>query len=392
MINENIKTNLDKYLSLYSDGLNIPAISVAILNCSGIQYENHIGYQRKSDNIKLNNKSIFKIASMTKLITTICIMKLIEENKLKINTPVKELFPEIRDVKVIKESSNGIRYETINNDLKIHHLLTHTAGYAYEIWDENINSLVEKEHLESMFSGNLEFLKAPLVHQPGEKWTYGISTDWLGIIIEKISGINLESYMNKVIFDPLGMIDTSYQVNLKQADRIVSCYKKEEGYFSEIISDYSKEKARTSIGGGGLISTLHDYSKVLTMLLNEGKVGDEIFLNKSTIDEMFKNKIDNIKMRVLQTTNDSISKNLDLYPEVSKSWGYGLMINDEETNSGRPKGSVGWAGLFNTYFWIDKANDLAGLIFMQFLPFADKKAVQLLYDIESVIYLNNTKG
>ena len=128
MINENIKTNLDKYLSLYSDGLNIPAISVAILNCSGIQYENHIGYQKKSDNIKLNNKSIFKIASMTKLITTICIMKLIEENKLKINTPVKELFPEIRDVQVIKKSSNGIRYETINNDLKIHHLLTHTAG------------------------------------------------------------------------------------------------------------------------------------------------------------------------------------------------------------------------------------------------------------------------
>ena len=81
---------------------------------------------------------------------------------------------------------------------------------------------MEKGHLESMFSGNLEFLKAPLVHQPGEKWTYGISTDWLGIIIEKISGINLESYMNKVIFDPLGMIDTSYQVNLKQADRIVS--------------------------------------------------------------------------------------------------------------------------------------------------------------------------
>ena len=151
MINENIKTNLDKYLSLYSDGLNIPAISVAILNRNGIQYENHIGYQRKSDNIKLNNKSIFKIASMTKLITTICIMNLIEENKLKINTPVKELFPEIRDVKVIKERSNGIRYETINNDLKIHHLLTHTAGYAYEIWDENINSLVEKGHLESMF-------------------------------------------------------------------------------------------------------------------------------------------------------------------------------------------------------------------------------------------------
>ena len=118
MINENIKTNLDKYLSLYSDGINIPAISVAILNCSGIQYENHIGYQRKSDNIKLNNKSIFKIASMTKLITTICIMKLIEENKLKINTPVKEFFPEIRDVQVIKKSSNGIRYETINNDLK----------------------------------------------------------------------------------------------------------------------------------------------------------------------------------------------------------------------------------------------------------------------------------
>ncbi len=128
------------------------------------------------------------------------------------------------------------------------------------------------------------------------------------------------------------------------------------------------------------------------MPLNEGRVGDEIFLNKSTIDEMFKNKIDNIKMRVLQTTNDSISKNLDLYPEVLKSWSYGLMINDEEKNSGRPKGSVGWAGLFNTYFWIDKANDLAGLIFMQFLRFTDKKAVQVLYDIESVIYLNNTKG
>ena len=368
----------------------VPAISAAIISSKEIIYKNSFGYSDLESKKPIAEDSVFRIASMTKAITSTCIMQLIEKGELSLQSKLRNFFPEVSGKKILKgfDSENNHIYEETLNDINIKHLLTHTSGFAYEIWNENIKKLVEKGELSSAFLGNDEFLKAPLVFNPGTDWTYGIGIDWLGVLIEKISGVSLQKFMTENIFKPLGMKDTAYDINDNLRERLVKIYgRSDQEYFEIPFTD--PEKSSFYSGGGQLVSTVDDYSLFLRIFLNGGLYKGKQIISKESVKIMSKNHTGETLMTELKTSEPEFSNDVNFFPSITKSWGLGFMINNEAIPDGRAKNSLAWAGLFNSYFWIDKKNDMAAIIMMQMLPFFEEKAVQTLTDFEAAIYKKN---
>ena len=365
----------------------IPAVSAAVVAHDKNIYEGHFGYSDLSKNSLVDEKSLFRIASMTKAITSACIFQLIDKNLLNLDTQLKEYFPEIADRKVIEgfdENGEAI-LKDVTNDITIGHLITHTSGFAYEIWNANIAKLVEKGDLVSAFSTSDEFLKAPLIFEPGTSWEYGIGIDWLGVLIEKISECSLQDYMKKNIFEPLEMDDTSYDLSEEEHHRVVNVYGRNGSDYQEMPFSIPKQSAFYS-GGGNLISSLDNYSKFLKVFLNSGKSNGAEILSSSSTESMLSSLNREVLMTKMPSVAPMLSNDVEFFPQSSKSWSPGFMINHDDIESGRPKLSAGWAGLFNSYFWIDRQNNIAGLILMQMLPFADEGCINTLQLFETSIY------
>ena len=380
------KEIIDQVLSKAIEN-NCPAISASVLSPKENLYRGDFGLADVATGKSVQKDSIFRIASMTKAITSTCIMQLIEKEKLSLNTKLKDFFPEVANQKIIDgfNKKNEATYSEANSDITIQQLLTHTSGFAYEIWNENIAALVEKGDLTTAFYGDDKFLKAPLSFNPGTAWEYGIGIDWLGVLVEKISDMTLQDYMKDNIFSPLGMDDTSYDVPKEKIERLVKVHSRNEEEYLEMPFD-PPEKSDFYSGGGNLVSTLSDYSSFLNMFLNQGKSSEGRILQKTSVDLMLTSHTGELLMTSMQTSAPILSNDVDFFPDTDKSWGLGFMINNEDIENGRPKGSAGWAGLFNSYFWIDPKNKIAAVILMQMLPFAEEGCLKTLKDFEKSIY------
>ena len=200
----------------------VPAISAAVMSRDSNLYKGHFGFKDLENKNPVDDNTLFRIASMTKAITSTCIYQLIDRDILSLDTNLKDFFPEISDKKVIQgfDDNGDPILSDVSNDINIGHLLTHTSGFAYEIWNESIAKLVERGDLQSAFANNDEFLKAPLIFEPGTRWEYGIGIDWLGVLIEKISECSLQEYMHTNIFEPLEMASTSYDLVKSKHSRV----------------------------------------------------------------------------------------------------------------------------------------------------------------------------
>ncbi len=380
------KERIDQVLSESVES-NCPVISASVLSSDTTLYRGDFGLADVSSGKNVEKDSIFRIASMTKAITSACIMQLIEKDKLTLDTKLKEFFPEISERKIIdgfNEKKETI-YSEASSDITIQQLLTHTSGFAYEIWNKKIAGLVEKGELATAFSGDKEFLKAPLSFNPGSAWEYGIGIEWLGVLVEKISDMTLQEYMKENIFNPLRMVDTSYDVPKEKNERLVKVHGRNGDDYFEMPFD-PPERSAFYAGGGNLVSTLNDYSAFLTMFLNKGKSPNGRILQETSVDLMLSNHTGDLLMTKMHTSAPILSNDVDFFPDTNKSWGLGFMINNKDIENGRPKGSAGWAGLFNSYFWIDPSNKIAAVILMQMLPFAEEGCLKTLKDFEKSIY------
>ena len=350
----------------------VPAVSAAVISKDADLYKGHFGFRDLENKDQVDDNTLFRIASMTKAITSTCIYQLIDKGILSLDTNLKDFFPEISDKKVIRGfDDNGDQIlSDVSNDINIGHLLTHTSGFAYEIWNESIAKLVEKGDLQSAFANNDEFLKAPLVFEPGSDWEYGIGIDWLGVLIEKINDCSLQEYMHTHIFEPLGMSNTSYDLDKNKHSRVAKVYGRNNDEYLEMPFEVP-EKSSFYSGGGNLISNLEDYSKFLRIFLNSGKGSQKQIISESSIASMLSSLNEELLMKKMLTQVPMLSNDVDFFPTSAKSWSPGFMVNHEDIMSGRPKNSSGWAGLFNSFFWIDPKNEIAALILMQMLPFSE---------------------
>jgi methyl acetate hydrolase len=229
-------------------------------------------------------------------------------------------------------------------------------------------------------------LTTPLLFDPGEKWNYGINVDWVGKAVEKVSGQNLENYFRDNIFAPLGMRDTAFKLGAVQRARLAGMHARQPDGSLQAMEFELPQEPEFHMGGGGLYGTAGDYLKFQQIFLHEGRLNGAQVLKPETVRSMAENHIGELDVRLLETAMPPYSNDAEFFPGMTKKWGLGFMINTAAVPGRRNAGSLAWAGLGNTYFWIDPGAGVAGVILTQLIPFADPKVLGLFEQFETAVY------
>jgi CubicO group peptidase (beta-lactamase class C family) len=269
--------------------------------------------------------------------------------------------------------------------ITLRHLMTHTAGFCYDMWNGNMAVYGEKAGLPGIITCKNDALKAPLVSDPGTRWEYGINIDFVGKAIEAATGRKLDAYLHDNLFAPLGMSDTGFRLGPSQRERLVGMHARADGALAPVTFEMEQEP-EFHMGGGGLYGTAGDYIKFTRMILNKGRGNGNQVLKPDTIGTMCENHIGELEMTKMVAAIPAVTNDVDLYPDIVKKWGLSFMITTAATPEGRSPGSLAWAGLANTYYWIDPARDVTGVILMQLLPFADPHCLAAFAGFERGIY------
>jgi len=269
--------------------------------------------------------------------------------------------------------------------ITVRHLLTHTSGHAYEIFNADAEKNVRAGAVPSIFNGGDGFLAAPLVFDPGTGWEYGIGTDVLGALITAVAGQSLEDYFRENVFEPLQMHDTSFHMAEKDLPRLATTYSRSGS--GGLTALPTRSNSGFLSGGGGLVSTAPDYIRFLRALLNGGELDGARILEESTVDTMAENHIGDLEAGILDApAMPELANPIDFFPGSVDKFGLGFLINSDPVPGGRAAGSLAWAGLANTYFWLDRENDVCGVLITQILPFADPEVLTLLGRFETAVY------
>ena len=366
----------------------VPGVVALAANDKGTIYSGAFGVRSLGQPQPMTVDSVFWIASMTKAVTTAAAMQMVEQGKLKLDQPASEILPDLASAQVLEgfDAAGTPKLRPAKRPITLRQLLTHTAGYTYDIWNENTGRYEKQANLPALITCKDDALKTPLAFEPGDRWEYGINIDFAGKMVEKVSGERLESYFHEHIFGPLGMADTSFKLSPSQRARLVAMHARGADGSLKPIEFEMPQEPEFFMGGGGLYSTGPDYLKFVRMFLNRGNLDGKTVLRPETVAMMGKNQIGDVNVVVLKSVLPDSSLDAEFFPGMVKKWGLGFMINTETAPTGRSAGSLAWAGLANTYFWIDPTKNIAGVILMQLLPFADPQALQTFADFESRLY------
>ena len=270
--------------------------------------------------------------------------------------------------------------------------MTHTAGFAYNMWNGDMVQYLEKTGLPAVTTCQNAALKTPLMTDPGTRWEYGTNIDFVGKAVEAASGQRLDAYLRDHMFTPLGMSDTGFKIGESQRKRLVGMHSRaEDGTLAPIPFELEQEP-EFHMGGGGLYGTAADYIRFTQMILNKGHGNGHQVLRPETVALMGQNNIGDLTMGKMTSAVAFATNDVDLYPEMTKKWGLSFLINTAMTPEGRSAGSLAWAGLANTYYWIDPARNIAGVILMQLLPFADRKCLEAFAGFERGVYAGLDAG
>jgi CubicO group peptidase (beta-lactamase class C family) len=366
-------------------------VAMAATN-EGVLYQGAFGKRDLVKGTDMTLNSVFWIASMTKAITATAAMQLVEKHKLQLDQPIGKLLPELAAPQVLEgfDDKGAPKLRPAKRAITLRQLLTHTAGFSYDIWDANTARYAKQAELPGIISCKNAALKLPLAFDPGTAWEYGINIDFVGKAVEAVSGKKLDAYLRDNIFTPLGMNDTGFIIGPSQRDRLVSVHARKPDGTLEPIEFGVPQDPEFFMGGGGLYGTARDYLAFLQMLMHGGTYRDAQLLRPETVALMSKNQIGNLNVPgVWKTTAPGASLDVDLskaFPGQDLKWGLSFLINTKQGPAGRSAGSLSWAGLANTYFWLDPNKRVAGVILTQSLPFVDPKVIELYGQFENSVY------
>ncbi len=336
---------------------------------------------RDSSGVPVKADCIFAIASMTKAITTVAALQLVEQGKVKLEEPVAKYLPKLEKLEVLErfDETGKPVLRPAKTPVTLKHLLTHTCGFCYDTWDEKMFRYASQV-------GQIPAVP-PLMFEPGTRWQYGMGCDWAGRLVESLSGVSLEEYFQTRILRPLGMADTSYIVPQEKFDRVVTRYERNANGSLEQVQRTPPNAPKEFNGGGGLYSTAADYTRFMQMILRKGVSSNGVrILQAETVASAEVNQIGESTAGKMKSFRPDRSSDVDIQPGAAEKWGLGFLINTTAYPGGRSAGSLAWAGLFNTFFWIDPKRSLCAVLLMQFLPFVDREAVGLLGDFERAVY------
>jgi methyl acetate hydrolase len=360
---------------------DVAGVVVVAADRKGIIYEGAFGVADIAEARPLKLDSMFRIASMTKAITTAAALQLVEQGKFAIEDPVELHLPQFHKAPVFESfdpATGDYKLRPARTAVTVRHLMTHTSGLGYPFTDPTTRDFKPRP--------GEEYPIGPLVFDPGERWLYGTSTDWLGRLVEKVSSQALEDYFREHIFIPLGMKDTSYFVSKDKEARLVTVNRRIAD--GSIVKDAVQPPTQgfTPIGGGGLTSTASDYLRFTRALLNGGELDGARILSASTVALMGMNHIGAIGVPAQKTALPLRSDNFSFIADGRDKWALGYLITTDAVPGKRSAGSLSWGGINNTYYWLDPTRGITGTIMMQFLPFADRKALALYDAFERGVY------
>ena len=388
------KSQIDQMLRQSSDAREIPGVVAIAATGKDVIYQGAFGKRDLSKDVAMTPDSVFWIASMTKAITSAAGMQLVEQGKLSLDEPIGKVLPDLASPQVLEgfDAKGEPKLRPAKKPITLRHLMTHTAGFAYNMWNGDILQYLEKTGTPAVTTCKNDALKTPLASDPGTRWEYGTNIDFVGKAVEAASGKRLDAYLRDHMFTPLGMSDTGFKITDDMRKRLVGMHARgEDGSLTPIPFELEQEP-EFHMGGGGLYGTAADYIKFTQMILNKGRGNGSQVLKPETVALMGQNHIGELNMGKLTTAIGWATNDVDLYPDMVKKWGLSFLINTAKTPEGRSPGSLAWAGLANTYYWIDPVRDVTGVILMQLLPFADKKCLEAFAGFERGVYAGLDAG
>ena len=372
---------LSRFLKDTTDRGDVPGVVVAVVNKDGVLYNEAFGLSSTLRSTPMTKDTIFNMASMTKPVTSVAIMMLVDEGKLKLDDDVAKYLPKYKDPVVISKFNDAdASYETrpAKRPVTIRHLLTHTSGIGYGFSSPMLTKIMQRTKQTE--------LDLPLLFDPGESWAYGASTRVLGHVVEVISGQKIDAFLESAVLQPLGMYDTSYLVPTAKYPRVVSVNAR--GMDGKFVERPMPATLPAQVqGDGGLYGTASDYGLFLRMLLNHGKMGDKRILSEKSAKTMLETHTGEVVVQPQESANLALSKDFPTGAGKDR-WGLGFQLAAQKQPNRRTPGSGTWAGIFNTHFFIDPGREIGVVVMMQTLPFYDEASMTVYAGAEEAIYKN----
>lgn len=384
-----MKNALDSLLKNATDAGDVPGVVAVITNRDGTLYESAFGVRKAGEKTPMTLDTVVLIASMTKAITSVSAMQLVEQGKLDLTSPASKWAPELGKVQVLDgfDAAGKPKLRAPKTAITLKHLLTHTAGFGYEFSSAEQKKYQEVTGSPGPFTCSRASLNAPLLFDPGQRWEYGINIDWVGQIVERVSGMRLGEYFAKNVLGPLGMNDTAVVMSANQLARRAHIHARLPDGGLAPIDLVLPQPPEVDMGGHCLYGTATDYIKFVRMILNNGMAeGGKRILKAETVEQMCVNQIGDLRIEGFKTADPTLLNDMPLPPDVPHNWSLAFMVNQKPFPTGRSAGGLLWAGICNSYYWIDRTKGIGGVYLSQILPFADVKSLPLFFGVEGTVY------
>ncbi len=366
----------------------VPGVVAMVTDRERNIYEGAAGKRSLGGDADMTTDSAFAIFSTTKAITATAALQLVEQGKLDLDAPAKQYAPDIGKLQVIEgfDDDGTPRLRAPRRDITTRMLLLHTAGFGYDFFNETYNRLAQEQGQPSVITASKEALMTPLLRDPDEQWEYGSNMDWCGQVVEGISGMRLGEVFQKRIFDPLGIEDMTFELNDDLRARLAIMHSRNADGSLTPMEFELPDKPDIHMGGHGLYGTVGDYMRFIRMWLNDGQGEHGQVLKPETVKMAEQNHLGSRKICALPGVIPSLSNDAEFFPGQPKSWSFSFMVNDESAPTGRPAGALGWAGLANLFYWIDRQSGYGGFWATQILPFADAASFTGYMQLETAFY------
>jgi methyl acetate hydrolase len=383
-----MKDKIDAILQAGVERGAAPGAVAIVVDTDGVLYEGAAGERAVGSGVAMTTDTVGAIFSMTKAITGAAAMQLVEQGKIDLDGPAGDICPELAEVTVLDGFDDAGQPITRppTNPVTLRNLLTHTSGFVYNIWNFESARWHEVTGEPDILTLEKASLREPLMFDPGTRWEYGIGIDWAGQMVEAVSGVTLGQYFADNLTGPLGMTDTAFAHTPSMLERASAVHGRGPDGSLAPIELPPPENPQFEMGGGGLHGTMSDYGRFIRMILNDGELDGVRVLAADTVELMAQNHIGDLRVQELKTVAPQFSNDAEFFPGEPKSWGLTFQINEQPAATGRPAGTLMWAGLANSFYWIDRENGIGGAYLSQILPFGDAGSLDLFYEVEKAAY------
>ncbi len=374
----------DRALSLAIDNAGLPGVVALVSDRDRTLYARAFGRANVLTGAAMAVDSVCQIASMTKAVTAVAALICVARGQLALDTPIADVLPALAAPQVLTGfgPDGAAQLRPAARPITLRHLLTHTAGFGYAFVQPEVARWVLAH---PAVPGTRAALDLPLLFDPGDRWAYGISSDWVGLAVEAVSGQPLDAFMAAHIFAPLGMTATAFRSAQTMPPDAAAVHARVPGGALVPVpihlggGDYAG-------GGGGLSGTAEDYARFLRMILNGGRVGETRLLPPDLAAALLTNQVGALRAGQMTSAMPDLASPFDLLPDQHCGWSLAGLINPAPGPNGRSAGSLAWAGIFNSYYWADPARGLAGVFLTQLVPFADAGALSAFGAFERMAY------